>query len=129
MEHQLKNNLRMIFAVKHICNQYESDWISDPDFISAYTELQESTKGINKYLEDDIHPKMLTRVLQNVDLEAVETTLNYKLDKEIFKFKKTNKEFYQAYFRARVLVKHGFITEAEIGSNSYNNTNFISKTA
>ena len=129
MEHQLKNDLRMIFAVKYICNQYESVWIKDPDFILAYTELQESTKGIDMYLEDDIHPKMLERVIQNVDVEAVETTLNYKLDKEIFKFKKSNKEFYQAYFRARVLVKHGFITEDKIGIKSYNNSNFISKTA
>jgi len=129
MEKKLKDNLRMIFAVKHICKQYESVWINDPDFVMAYTELEESTMGIDHYLEDDIHPKMLEQVLVNVDLERAETTLNYKLDKGAFKFKRLNKEFYQAYFRAKVLVKHGFITEAEIGSNSYNNSNFISKTA
>ena len=129
MEQQLKDNLRMIFAVKHICKQYESVWINDPNFVMAYTELEESTIGIDHYLDDDIHPKMLHRLLENVDLEIAEITLNYKLDKGVFKFKRVNTEFYQAYFRARVLVKHGFIIEAEIGSNSYINNNFISKTA
>ncbi len=62
MEKKLKDNLRMIFAVKHICNQYESVWINDPDFVMAYTELKKSTNGINQYLEDDIHPKMLEQV-------------------------------------------------------------------
>jgi len=129
MEKQLKGNLRMIFAVKYICDQYESVWINNPDFVMAYTELKETSIGIDRYPEDDIHPKMMARFLENIDLDYVEVILSYKLDKEAFKFKKSNKEFYQAYNRARVLVKYGFISEAEIGSISNNNRNLISRTA
>ena len=129
MKKQLKGNLRMIFAVKHICDQYESVWINNPDFVLAYTELKETTNGIDRYLEEDIHPKMMTRFLDNIDLDYVGIILNYKLDKEAIKFKKSNKEFYQAYNRARIFVKYGFITESEIGSNSNNNRNFIARTA
>ena len=128
MEKQLKGNLRMIFAVKYICDQYESVWINNPDFVMAYTELKETTIGIDRYPEDDIHPKMMARFLENIDLDYVGVILSYKLDKEAFKFKKSYKEFYQAYNRARVLVKYGFIDEAEIGS-SYSNINLISRTA
>ncbi len=128
MENKLKGNLRMIFAVKYICDQYESVWINNPDFVLVYTELKETTISIDRYPEDDIHPKMMARFLENIDLDNVEIILSYKLDREVLKLKKSNKEFYQAYNRARVLVKYGFIDEAEIGS-SYSNINLISRTA
>ena len=87
MQTFLRKKLLIYNEVIQTLEQYKSIWQNDDSFKKAVERFQEVSRK------------------ENLDLYLADNILKYTIDFKMFSFRKDNIDFFQQYFRSRVLAK------------------------
>lgn len=78
----------MYSEVKEMCENYQNIWGNDEDFENVFNEF--------------IH---FAFIENSTEYNKADAILKYKLDKLIYNYKTISPEFFQGYFKSRIMAK------------------------